>query len=237
MNMIDQKNKFLVTTEYKQFIELCDMCKSYWYIGICYGTLGVGKTFSGRYYTKWDIIKSILPPDHLVNPLPVAKILECNSIFYTTPITSSTVRVEREINNTIYNLNWLIGDITTTKDKKKGSWDKQKNYTKLIVIDEADRLKPTALEQVRDIYDRCNIGVVLIGMPGLDKKLSRYPQWYSRVCFVHNYKPIDKSEVEDIVKIKISELSSKIALDNEYTKEAITEIVKLMVILEKLKDF
>lgn len=37
----------------------------------------------------------------------------------------------------------------------------------LIVIDEADRLRMASLEQVRAIFDAQEIGLILIGMPGL----------------------------------------------------------------------
>ncbi len=69
----------------------------------------------------------------------------------------------------------------------------------LLVIDEAERLSSTALEYVRDQFDRTGIGVVLIGMPGIEKRVARYPQLYSRVGFAHHYRPLQGDELSFVL--------------------------------------
>ena len=73
------------------------------------------------------------------------------------------------------------------------------NLVEMLIFDEAERLSMTALEFIRDIFDRTGVGVILIGMPGMEKRLSRFPQFYSRVGFAHQYRPLGGDELSFVL--------------------------------------
>jgi DNA transposition AAA+ family ATPase len=67
-------------------------------------------------------------------------------------------------------------------------------------VDEADRLRMASLEQVWAIFDEEQIGLILIGMPGLEKRLARYPQFYSRIGFVHEFRSWGTTEMRRLLE-------------------------------------
>lgn len=99
--------------------------------------------------------------------------------------------------------------------------------TELLIIDEADRPKPPALEQVRDYYDRHTMGVILIGMPGIQKRLARYPQLGSRIGFAHHYRTLSTEELIFVLANRWQELGLTIDLQDFTDAEAIAAVARI----------
>ena len=72
--------------------------------------------------------------------------------------------------------------------------------TTLILVDEADRLHTNSLEQIRSIFDEGKAALVLIGMPGIEKRIARFPQFYSRIGFIHEFRPLDAAQLQQLLE-------------------------------------
>ena len=90
-----------------------------------------------------------------------------------------------------------------------------------------------SLEQVRDVYDRANLragaglGVVLIGLPGIEKRLARYAQLYSRIGFVHHYRLLGEEELRFILAHKWREIGLTFSADDYTDAEALAAIARI----------
>jgi DNA transposition AAA+ family ATPase len=179
--------EFMVTKEYLRFAEFSDACRDSRYIGLCYGVPGVGKTVSARHYAQWDEFESLVgPPPHRVSGIPRPDSGPWRTVLYTPDVTNTPRIIQREVDAI-----WAAVLGLASRLHDRSAQRPRPEPPALVIVDEADRLKTAGLEQLRDIYDRRHIGLVLIGMPGLQKRLARYPQLYSRVGFVHQFLPLD----------------------------------------------
>jgi DNA transposition AAA+ family ATPase len=188
---------FIVTKEHRRFTEFAHTIRKHRTIGLCFGPAGVGKTLSARRHANWDLAEPLLqtwgprdPSDEKV----YAALARFRTVFHT-PTVGGTLRELRKD----FALMTSRVDICIKQDKSTNSDAKrfvsQESRVELIIMDEAERLSTSAVEYLRDIFDRTDIGLMLIGMPGIEKRMSRYPQLYSRVGFAHHYRPLQDDEL------------------------------------------
>lgn len=214
--------EFIVTKEYRRFIEFCDACKRERYIGLCYGPAGVGKTLSARHYSKWDIVEPRLP--RYVNHLPLPpEITSCNSAFYTPSVVNTPRAIADDIKEIRLMLSRFVFE-AKIRPEDPITYGLPLDVCQLLIVDEAERLNMNGLEQVR-VYDRGRMGLVLIGMPGLEKRLSRFAQLYSRVGFAHPFQPLSKEEMLFLLQHKWRQLGITLECDDFTDAEATAAVI------------
>ncbi len=68
------------------------------------------------------------------------------------------------------------------------------------------------------------IGLILIGMPGLEKRLARYPQLYSRVGFAHRYEPLGTDELRFVLTHHWQRLGLTLSAEDFTDAEAVAAV-------------
>ena len=214
------------TLEHRRFVEFCDACRRYRYIGLCFGAPGVGKTLSARHYSRKDAsgepksLDTVFYPPSVVNTPRTIDLAIKRSRDFNRSLAKRPLRLEKEemLNSirqrdedyeaeVLRQHDWFskpIPELRPTYGEVAKAYSIKEmeiaEPTALILVDEADRLRMASLEQVRAIFDAGDIGMILIGMPGIEKRLARYPQFYSRIGFVHEFRPLAANEIRDLLE-------------------------------------
>lgn len=149
-------------------------------IGFVYGPPGIGKTASADTY--YDNL-----PDNKINGLKhtlkvstnqkPTNLSEVTQLYTAVGEITTRNRYSNVLLHELYDL--LIG-----------------NLIKLIIIDEADRLRNDVFEMYRDIYDHKDLGIslVFIGLPKLISSAKKVEQFYDRVGPKREFNRPDQDE-------------------------------------------
>ena len=254
---------FINTSEDARFAEFCAACRDSKYIGLCFGTPGVGKTASARRLARWRQIQDPAAVNAL-SDADLDEVVRRKVIYFTPHVVNSPGSVSGGLQRAAMRLRDVAGEPTrrvnhaildaqdaartaklermrTTEDWLRDppersapplSWpaSSQTHWiepAELVVIDEADRLRTSSLEEVRDLFDRTGVPVVLVGMPGIEKRLARHAQLYSRVGFVHAYRPLRPDELGRLLDERWSDLAPGLPRHCSADEEVISAIVRM----------
>jgi hypothetical protein len=174
-----------------------DGCRRSRVVGLAYGPPGTRKTASAEQYAQWSLFKPFLPEplltfsgrnalDGLSPSRPLAffsapldvPLQECRTVFSTPPVSASAARIEKEVLISFAAVSYLV-EAANQLHQRTDAFLVTRRFSRhmvLFIVNEANRLKDAGLEVLRDSADRGKFGLVLLGMPGLQKRLMRAPQ-------------------------------------------------------------
>jgi len=222
---------FIATQEHRRFTEFADTVRKHRYIGLCHGPAGVGKTMSARRYAHWDVAGETFetwrtrgPEDLKVN----SHLSRSRAVFYTPTVGCSLRELRHDVPTLISRADMCIDEhLFPCAEGECKTMDPTARYIELLIVDEAERLTTTTLEWLRDLFDRRGIGLILIGMPGIDKRMARYPQLFSRVGFAHHYRPLQNQELTFVLTRRWRDLGLSLD-DADFTDaQAVAAIVRM----------
>ena len=222
------REQFIVTKEHRRFTEFADTVKRQHTIGICYGPAGIGKTLSARRYSNWDKAHTLIEEwgrREDSDALVYAALAKSRTVLYTPSVMLTPRMLKDELDEVFLRVSLSIEEHLKSigKSPKKGAFP----IVELIIVDESERLSPTAVALLRDRYDRNKVSLILIGMPGLEKQFSRYPQFYSRVGFAHQYRPLAQDELNFVLQRHWRHLGETLDLEDFTDAQAIAAIARV----------
>lgn len=223
---------FIVTKEHRRFTEFANAVRKEKTIGICHGAAGVGKTNSARRYANWDALEAYINEwgprgDHDAKHYALAN--RSRTVFYTPEVLCRPRDLMAELAHWQIKVGICVEEHLQSL-KPEVVTVKQGDLTRLVellIVDEAERLTPTALELLRDQHDRTHLAMILIGMPGIDERFRHYPQLYSRLGFSHQYRTLGREELLFVLDRHWKRLGKTLDPDDFTDAQAIAAIERI----------
>lgn len=218
---------FLTTREHARFVEFAEACAHYRYIGVCHGRPGVGKTRSAREFSKFPDLQGYKVMSTIAPDL-AEDVTRCRAIFYTATVSNTPKHIDQGLGINLTKMGFARMTVSLG-DLERIECADALRACPLVIVDEADRLTIKSLEHLRDLSDRQGFGLILMGMPGLEKRLARYAQLYSRIGFVHEFKLLTEAEMRLLLPAHASDFGITLdpnKLDSIEAQAAVIRIIR-----------
>src|SRR5574344_261647 len=197
---------FVKTTIVDDVFDTAKTCHVENEIGVCYGNAGLGKTFAVKQYSKEHSNVILIEAD----------------LGYTPKVLFSEIHKKLGFDG----IGTIHGMFNNIIDKLKASG-------RLIIIDEAEHLPYKSLELLRRIYDKANVGILLVGMPRLIKNLKgekgQYAQLYSRVGIATHLHSLVEDDKKAIISTVLPNYKSIYPTLSDYCAGNTRVLTKILV--------
>ena len=132
-----------------------------------------------------------------------------------------------------------LGEIPYTKysDLFNQAIDQLIKRPRIIIVDETDYLTidSRAVETLRDIHDRTDVPIVLVGMGTAERRLQRYKHLYDRISEIVKFEPFSKQDLHQIIdelsEVEITDCAKKLM---QIHTNRFRQIVKIINKVEQL---
>jgi len=207
---------FLESVSHFNLVELATVCRDDKKIGLGFGKPGIGKTLSAKKFCRWPTVEANLTARNGVPVEPETMIL-CDSVYYLPSVTVSAPRLRDELN--LLKNKFEDAFLRAVNWQKPADWASEvhKQHLKLVIVDEAFRLKYQALEQLRDIQEEWDVGLLLIADPGFERSLSRMWHFSVRVAHAEELKPLTAAETAQYVDKQLEAMNLPKPPEEVYT--------------------
>ena len=197
---------FVKTSVVSNIFDIAKICHVENEIGVCYGSAGLGKTYAVKKY-------AIDNPDIILVEADLG---------YTPKVLFSEIHKKLGFDG----FGTIHGMFLNIIDKLKSSG-------RLIIVDEAEHLPYKSLELLRRVYDKANVGILLVGMPRLIMNLKgeqrQYAQLYSRVGIAKQLTSLTEEDKKSIISSVIPNYSSVYSLLSKYSCGNTRVLTKILV--------
>lgn len=216
---------FVETKAHSRFVEFAQACTKNRYIGVCHGRPGVGKTRSAREFSGWPNNFHYDINSDISNEMR-GTIKACCGILITAHVSNTPRTISTQLSTPMF---WFgHARLRVSEQYEEPFMLEQAKYAvPLLIVDEADRLTLKSFEELRHIYDEFGMGLILMGMPGIEKRLARYPQLYSRIGFVHEFKPLNEDEMRFLFSRRSEAFGLTFDLEQFEHIEAMSMIIRI----------
>lgn len=160
---------------------------------MCHGRPGVGKTRSASEFARFPDLSGY-GVCNVLSPKLAEEVAGCKAVFYTAYVSNTPRTLDSGLGTPLAKLGAARLTLALGSPEEI-VYRAIRTACPLVIVDEADRLTIKSLEHLRHMSDDHGFGLVLMGMPGLEKRLARYAQLYSRIGFVHEFKALSEAEM------------------------------------------